>query len=828
MGSTKSKPSAPVIQDQPPPRTAWWFAGVVLVFALLVYRSVLMPGQILITSDDNIGHIAMRKALLPEGFLRAWLDLGLAGQPFVLSISWTNLLAWIMPARLFQNAIHALDLGLASVCLALFFRERGVRWAAAAVGALTAFWLGSSFFLTYAGHIGKFGVVLFAAVTLWCVECAVRRRSVAWAVLAGGAMGSMFLEQADVALFFSMVLGPYALFATWRERGFNLLEQVRVVLPMVVIALLIAVRAIWVTRAFFTLDASIEAPPEDRQQVWSYCTQWSWPPEETLEWIAPGYYGWRSGEPTGPYWGRLGRSEGWEQTRQGYPNFKLETLYLGAFPVVLAALSLFLAFRLRRLDRADVVFWAVAALVTFLLGLGKFSPLYRLFFEIPGMSSIRAPVKFMQVTQFALGILASLGLEGVLRCVLAPERERLDASRFAWFLRALWALGGLVLLMAMGQAVSSTALVQKIAAEGWGQAASVMVDNRIRALVHAGLMVLGAGGLLVALLKVRQNAAVHRLAWVAASVVALDQLSVSHRYVHTAGVEGYVAANPVTDYLQRELGDQRAFMVNQGSFYNHWLSVLFPYFSLPTYNVAQIRMSKDYEQFLAVMGQDLLRIWQFFAVGQVMGPAGLWPELQNHERFRGKFDLGLAYNVAPRGAGVDVMTATPNRPGQHVIVRHLGAADRFALAGQWEGRDGPDALQRLRDPSFQPLDQVVVPVAVADTLPKPQAPGRAGTVEVEKLASGYARLKVSSDRAAVLRASDSFSPFWRARLNGKPVDVFRCDYVFVGVSIPAGLHSLELEHQPPLLTLGLQLSGMAACMFALLMTVGRPAPVKGP
>ena len=803
------------------------FFGLLVIFGLLVYRDALAPSQILFTTDDNIGAMANRKALLPEGFLRSWHPAGLAGQPGMFNLTWTNLVLLLLPVRLFQNFIHALDLILASLALGLFLRERGVRWAAAAVGALTAFWLGSTFFLTYAGHIGKFGVIVFAALAVWCIECAARRRSLAWAILGGGAMGGMFLEQADVALFFALVLGPYALFATWREHGFDLRAHLRVVLPVAILAAVIGFRAIWMARAFFAMDATVAAQPEDRQEVWSYCTQWSWPPEETLEWIAPGYYGWRSGEPSGPYWGRLGRSDGWAETRQGFPNFKLETLYLGAFPVVLVALSLFLAFGVRRLDRPDVVFWTTAAVLTFLLGLGKFTPLYRLFFELPGMSSIRGPVKFMQVTQFALAILAALGLEGLLRLVLTPDRDRPPVARFAWFQRGVWLLGGLMLLAALGQAASSTQVVQTIAAQGWGQAAGVIADNRVRALVHGGLLVLGAGALVAALLRVRSTHVLHRLAWVAAGVIAADQLLISHRYVETVRADGYIAGNPVTEFLAREVGQQRVFMASQASFYNQWLSVLFPYHDVPSYNVTQIRMPKDYEQFLAAVGQDLPRLLQFFAVGQVMGPAGIWPELQKSEAFKGRFALGFAYNVAPRGAGVDVIAATAERPGQHVIVRHQAPADRYAVVGSWSGLEGQAALQQLRDPAFKPLEQVVVAPAVAAKWPSSGEPRRAGRVTVEAAEPGYVQLKVSADTAAILRASDSYSPHWRARLNGQPVEAFRCDYIFTGVAIPPGLHTLELEHRPPQSTFWLQMAGLLVCAGALLAVIRARTPETG-
>ena len=62
----------------------------------------------------------------------------------------------------------------------------------------------------------------------------------------------------------------------------------------------------------------------------------------------PGWTGWRSGDEQGPYWGRMGRSDGYEQTRQGFMNFKLENVYVGAIPLLFAVLGLATAFGRRR------------------------------------------------------------------------------------------------------------------------------------------------------------------------------------------------------------------------------------------------------------------------------------------------------------------------------------------------------------------------------------------------------------------------------------------------------------------------------------------------
>ena len=387
----------------------WIFIGGLVLFTLLMFHGVLRPDRVLFTTDDNIGDLALRKSILPGAFRGAWYDGMLLGFPMAMSPSWTNVLLWRLPARWFGNWIHGFDLLLASLLFAAFLRRRGLAWPACAVGALAAFWVGSNFTLTYAGHIMKFGILFWAAAFLWLSDRAAETARPAWAILAGGAMGAMFLEQADVALFFAMALGAYILWALYREHGWQPGPWGKTLLPLLAAAGLIAAHPLWEGyRGAVQGIASVNQ--ENPQQKWEFATQWSWPPEESIDFIAPGFMGWRSGEPSGPYWGRMGRSAEWEQTRQGFQNFKLETTYLGAIPFALALCALFGSTR-----RRDARFWMAVAVVTLLLSFGKYFPLYAAFYRLPLVSSIRNPNKFLQIFQLAIGVLAAFGLDQLLR-----------------------------------------------------------------------------------------------------------------------------------------------------------------------------------------------------------------------------------------------------------------------------------------------------------------------------------------------------------------------------------------------------------------------------
>lgn len=795
-------------------------AGGLVLLSLLVFRQLLSPGAVLFSTDDNIGSLAMRKALLPSGFLHGWDDSVLAGFPNPFALGWTWLWLWLLPARFFCNWIHALDLVVASLGLALFLRRRGVRWPAVALGILTALWLGSNFTLTYAGHIGKFDVLVFACAALALVETAVERRSAAWALLAGGALGLMFQVQPDVALFVCLFWYPYALFALARDAGRRPADWLRVLLPMLLMHGWLAVHPLWLgfhnnVRGVASVSA------EDPRTKWEFATQWSWPPEETIDFVAPGFTGWRSGEPSGPYWGRMGRSAGWSPAHpQGFPNFKLENHYLGAVPLALALAAAWFAASAWRARRTaawtgaertrtwDVAFWSAAALLAFLLCLGKHFPLYRLFYMLPAVSSIRNPNKFLHVVQIALGVLAAFGLDRL----LAAEARRPAAGR--GLPATLGALAGLFLLATLAVLAGSSQTVNRLAG-AWGMMADVIVRHRVSALVHATVMLAAAAGAIhLFLRRARTERTRAGLAWALVALVLVDTLALARHYVQTMPA-GLIEANEPLRLLRQEIGAQRTAMITRDGFYNSWLTYLLPYHGIPCVNYTQMpRMPEDYQRFLEASASQQIQMWRRMAVGLILSPAPVWNQVHNDAALRDWFDLLYAFNVLPdaRG-GLQVARSTQAQPGQHCILRLKPKADRYALKTPWTVVGDDEALRRIAASDVAPESGVLVAAETADGLP-PAGPGGAaagGEVKVTFYRPGLVKMTVSAEQPAILRIADKFDPAWRATINGRPAPLRRCDYLFQGLLVQPGLQEVTLSYDPPTATFWLAAAGLLVC-----------------
>ena len=320
-----------------------------------MFAPVLTPGAYLFTTDDTPGTLIATKVLAPQCFLGAWSDGPLMGIPVGrIPVAWTGLLLAMAPLRFFVNWVHGMGLFFASLALGGFLRTRGFSWWSCLLGAVAAFWLGTNLTLTYAGHIPKFAVLMFMGISLFCLGKASGHRPVAWGLLAGVAMGFMLIEQQDVGLFCAMFVGAYAAFIHIRRAGWG---KVRKWLPVLAgtagVALLTAAPTL-LSSYVANVQGAANVQDEDPQAKWEFVTQWSQPPGESVDFIAPGYMGWRSGEPDGPYWGVCGQSAGWDRTHQGFMNFRLESVYVGAIPIVFALFAVVAAILCPRSQKSEV------------------------------------------------------------------------------------------------------------------------------------------------------------------------------------------------------------------------------------------------------------------------------------------------------------------------------------------------------------------------------------------------------------------------------------------------------------------------------------------
>lgn len=743
--------------------------------------------SILLTTDATISSASTSFMTVAQYALPHWDSTSLLGEPRGMGTQAIYSLKLLLPPVLWNNLAY----GLACLACALVFLRNSSRrlnspWAAAC-GALIVCWLGQNFCLIYPGHGHKPFVILFFV----CAVTSLRTNSLQTASIWGGFVGLMFAQQPDVALFFALFAGAHLIFRLWQHDGLNPIKWLPVLIPAALVSLLLAAGPLlsgYTQNVKNTAQVQTESP----QEKWEYMTQWSWPPEETISFIAPGYTGWKTGDPEGPYYGRMGRSAGWEQTGQGYMNFQLDSLYLGFIPI---AFALFAVFAARRSPfRPEIWFWGVSATIALLLAFGKNFPLYALFYKFPVVNNIRNPVKFIQIFQVAIGILTAYGIDALLNCrekSTAPDRQA-TIRQFFWILVGA---STLLLLWTLAKTSSQTSSISAFNMRGWpAEAARVIVDNQIRALWHASLMAavtLAAFAVFVFRPFARLREKTNWIGFALAVVIAADAWLLSRHYLETMP-RSYIEENDLTRFLKSNLGHQRVALLTQQGLYNIWLTYLLPYNHIPTFNFPQMpRMPVDYKNFLTAGSKDPLRMWSFSSVKYLLGPTAFEKQLPP-----GITRRVFTYSLEP--APNNEFYLIPNPRGDHAVYELLTSIPRYALVAGMVPESDDQALARLGD-SRAPL------------IPEQ---GITGKVEVVSYRPGKVKLATESDIVATLRVAERWDPDWKAKVDGKPAEVQRADYLIQGVTLPPGKHEVILLYSPSKVFFYMQLAGLCILLVA--------------
>lgn len=765
-------------------------AVFLILYTLLMFRVVWPADQVIHSTDYNYGLMSMYKAEMPEslfsGFQRGFPLLGRAGH---MPPTWTNLTLALLPVDTYMAWIYGINLLLASAFLIGFLRLRGFDWLPCLFGALTAFWLGSNLTLIYPGHLEKYGVLLFASASLYCLEQTLQTRSIRWSILSGGSLGWMFMHQADLALFFGFLLGAYYLCGI--PRRFK--TVVRLSLPMLAVASLFVWESYHTSMETQVRNVAVlqEGSPEEK---WEFATQWSWPPRESLDLIAPGYWGWMSFHARVPYHGEMGQSPEWAEQQQGFPNFKLESQYLGILPLALCIIAW------RGIRKKQRLFWSLALGVSFILACGHYTPIYRLFFQLPLVSSIRNPNKFLQVFQLTVGILSAYGLQTLLEDDLSSGLRKKAGL-------ILIILSGISVLASLFTQPSDPGQLAHLTGGIWEGQAGDILRNRQHSLLHLGLLATALGGLV---LLSRHPVLRRGVPFALVGLLALDGLLLGRHYLQPADTR-FLKSNALVDFLKQNLESERVAVLDDTGLYNFYLTQLFPAHHIPFADTtASPRLHSDYQAYFEAIGEDRLRVWQEFGVKFVLATREMKEAIHRNPDLARLLPAVYAYDLAeaPQGG----LRIHPHTAGQQVVLEMRLPSERFKLLSAWAPTTSETYLESVVA-GEPPLEIAQVQ---ADIQPGVQEGSPGEIVGILQDHQGFLlNLKVDAPQA-FLRIADRHQSKLRATVNGIPQPLLRTDHLFTGLLLPRGRHEIELGVSPPSTGHWAQWLGLLICAGALL------------
>ncbi len=444
----------------------------------------------------------------------------------------------------------------------------------------------------------------------------------------------------------------------------------------------------------------------------------------------------------------------------GYGNYWEDAVYLGVLPLVVALVVAARAL-IGRGDRAALgrALLGLAAAST-LFALGRNTPIFPFLFRwVPGFDLFQAPARWMILAVFSLTLLAALGIDA----------WRPPVGRGLYWTRLSTAGAGAIAVMA----IASRSLL------------SDLQPTFAPAFAQAGILLTGVG--LLALLKERLT---DRLWTTAVCALVLVDLVVA----------GW-GLNPSTDWRLYAGSSRLAAQVDA----DHRV-----------YMAAELEYDLKFEHFFRFDRYDSGLDWRVVRDSGVPNVAVLdgiasannfdpllpgrfvtWMEALERLPASGRTILLQLMDVGAVGE------ATAGLP-QVTYVR-LAGASRVRLVGEARWAASADEALRMTMAGGYDPDAAVV-LEGEPVLPLSANPGETSLDIVAGADPNQVTIRATSDGGGWLVLSDTWYPGWVALVDGEPVPVYRADYLFRAVPIPAGEHIIVFAYRPASFTFGAILS----------------------
>ena len=620
----------------------------------------------------------------------------------------------------------------------------------------------SDLFVVHPGNLNIIATAAWLPLALLCFRRSLLRpagrcRRWGWAGWSGIVLAvAATVGHAQLFLYVGMTLGLYALYEVYlrRREGWPaaLLPLGKLLLAGAIafgLAALTLIPAYDLTR--YTVRAEMD---------YAQASAFAIPPAGLVSIVMPGFFG----RGTGPFWGP------WLGTEMGY---------MGVMPLVLAVIAVALTGRTFSLTR----FWLLLAALGLLTALGGNTVLHGWTYAlIPMFRQLRVPARAIVLFNFALAMLAALGLDLLLRPLLPRARRALSTVT-----RALrWGAGGLALfgLPLLGYAVlRSRALPRDVLQQSVASLGSLIFF----------LLMLGACLGWLALRRYRL-ASRGTLAVLALCLIVFDLTS------QGASVE-IEPNDPLVGYrhdraLEFLRSDPDLFRVEtpaevQGGWAPDWALI--------------------HEM------DDLSGIWNPLRLGAY--DVLTWVGIGRESRF---YDM---YNVKYLIAGEDTAVPPHFEPafqdGKRTIYRNPRALPRAFMVYRAQVVGGDiGALSAARAPDFDPAVEIVLKKGVGaeplDVDPGGAAPVVDGhVVQIVDRGPNHIDFHVVTPVEGYLFASEMWMPDWLAYVDGESRgEVLKANYTFRAVRVPAGSHEVRMVYRPRPWRIGLAVT--LATLAALL------------
>lgn len=735
--------------------------------------------------------------MLRAGDLPLWNPYAFSGMPLLgdgqTAIFFPpNWLFLVLPPIHALSLIAVLHLGLAGAGMWAYTRALGLSRLAALAGALA--YMANGFLVARVVHLSIMAGAALIPLVFWSVEGLLQRPARGRLALAAGCIALQLLSgHPQVPLYTALALALYVLVVTvqrwWQERHSTAWLPL-LLLPVAYLLAggLAAIQLLpWIELARFS--------PRAAGASYAFVTAHSLRGWDWWLWFFPYGYGgprvsWWQGLPATPLPAYL-----WERLA-----------YVGLLPLALALLGVAAPVPAAprgaaRPDRRWALLVVLVALA--LIAAGAATPVGRLVYALPLIGRLRGYARAVSLVCLALTALAAYGLDAL--------RERRVRP---------WVVSGVALALpgVVGSVLLVAALTPPLPLTSDAPPSRVMAGQALRWPLPNAFLPLFLALASAALLLAARRRLTPRLGWLMIALIGIDVFGLALSFNPTTTPAVFERVPPSVRWLRRDqdLFRTASFVVEdvlppataQAQLAISW-AMAYGFEEINGFNSLQPRRYTD-----VLFGPDVEDVsYGFLGDGRLLCPGHTLLSMLNVRYALIQPDTGIdprrdcgSELVAP--AERDAFWTRVYSDTNVAIYRNPQPHPRAYAARQVRSMsDARAILAALRQPGFDPRLALV-----EDGLTPAQAAALSGSgavhVALRRPDPTTLLLEVTSDAPRLIVLSEMWFPGWQATLHGRRVPILRVNYLFRGVVVPAGRHTVELRYRPLSARLGAALSGL--------------------
>ncbi len=834
-----TKPMA-VPQKKTTERTNWFAQhpirtalGIYFLLAMIFFFDTVFGGRTYVSPDAQT-HAAVTAPLDKEFWetwtLPQWSPYTFCGIPSFASLMYAPFV--YMPGMILLPLARlvalpamltpALHYVLAAMGVFVFLRRKGASFWPALLGGLAFMFTPWLVTMQIFGHGSQMMTSAYIPWALWAVDRLMEKFSWRRLGVAGLILGFQFQRgHVQISYYILLFVGLYVLchaISALIKKDFNRLA------PMLggftgALALAAALAAIlYLPLQEYTpysirgtpsvLQANASTGVEDTGVGFEYATQWSFSPGEMMTFIMPSFYGF-GGQPY--YWGNMPFTD--------YPN------YMGILVLALAITGFVVNLTAGGQNRLVIIFSGIALLISLLISFGHhFAAFYKLFYNyFPYFNKFRVPVMILILVQCTVAILAGLGLEGILSRVRSADTKE-SATANDKIGQKLWMALGATVFIVLALTIFQDGFynfMRGLYPDQYDPNTQETVDKGRFAMLFQDLWfvsIFAAAGMAMLALALKKRISATTAAVVICLITLVDLWLVDKKIGQTYPQQetpDYLQPDAISAFFKSDTSLYRFYPAGQLFGELRWSAQGFQ--SVGGYHAAKPRYYQDFIEATGLQrdtennfpGHHILDMLNAkYVLTFATLPVEEW-EIQQ------QFQVGESQVLS--------------------IYENPTVLPRAYLVGECEVQTEPvAALMRLRagpEQGFDPHRRVML-TEKPEIMPQPDSSAGAQILRYD-----YHHIVIATKSASpqMLVLSDNYyPPGWKAYIKKKDdkeeteAKIYRANYCFRAISVPAGEHQVEFRFHSRAFTRGLWISLIALAVGITLLFVERRKPAVSP